>query len=77
MTRLLDMREYPDSASYFLDQQILLWREAKYRKGDLKRWKSYGERKLQNKGKFVESIELIQFDDYCKELTNQKLCQES
>jgi len=63
----------PDSAILFLDQQILLCREAKYRKGESEALKIYGNA-LQNKGKFVESIEYYTNSmTIAKELTNQKL----
>jgi tetratricopeptide (TPR) repeat protein len=63
----------PDSAILFLDQQILLCREAKYRKGESEALKIYGNA-LQNKGKFVESIEYYTNSmTIAKELPNQKL----
>ena len=46
----------PDSAFLFLDKQIKLCREAKYKKGESEALKIYGNA-LQNKGEFTSSIE--------------------
>lgn len=63
----------PDSAIVFLDQQILLCREAKYKKGESEALKIYGNA-LQNKGEFVKSIEYYtQSMTIAKELSNQEL----
>ena len=45
----------PDSAFVFLDKQILMCREAKYKKGESQALKIYGNA-LQNKGDFVNSL---------------------
>jgi len=46
----------PDSAFVFLDKQILMCRQAKYKKGESQALKIYGNA-LQNKGDFVKSLE--------------------
>jgi two-component system, NtrC family, sensor kinase len=46
----------PDSAFIFLDKQILMCREANYKKGESEALKIYGNA-LQNKGDFVNSLE--------------------
>jgi signal transduction histidine kinase len=46
----------PDSAFIFLDKQILMCRQAKYKKGESEALKIYGNA-LQNKGDFVNSLE--------------------
>ncbi len=64
---------FPDSAFKFLDKQILLCREAKYKKGESVALKIFGNA-LQNKGDFKAS--LAYYEDaikLAKELEDEKL----
>lgn len=63
----------PDSAIYFLEKQIQLCRDAKYKKGESEALKIYGNA-LQNKGDFVASIEYYTNAlTIAKELSNDNL----